>query len=229
MSEVTYNRVNWQDTPSTETPINATNLNKMDKGIADVTAAVNECFQSASEGKTLIAAALTGKGQASTASDTYAQMAAKIGNLMAVPTATKNITANGNNIDVKNYAKVNVNVENYISFNSVTVLVADNRVNTTYTFTADANTIGWVVAEAWNDGGYQQKQVHSLNTTGTLVSTQEVGHSNIQPDYPALLRFIKCNPGDTISFTGQDGVEYNVGAGAYIYSTVYLRIYALKR
>ena len=110
MSEVTYNRVNWKDTTSTETPINATNLNKMDKGIADVTAAVNECFQSASEGKTLIAAALTGKGQASTASDTFAQMAAKIGNLMAVPTSTKSITANGNNIDVTNYAKVNVAV-----------------------------------------------------------------------------------------------------------------------
>lgn len=110
MSEVTYNRVNWKDTPSTETPINATNLNKMDKGIADVAAAVNECFQSASEGKTLIAAALTGKGQASTAADTFAQMAAKIGNLMAVPTDTKNITSNGNNIDVTNYAKVNVAV-----------------------------------------------------------------------------------------------------------------------
>ena len=83
----------------------------MDKGISDVAAAVNECFQSASNGKTLIAAALTGKGQASTVSDTYAQMAAKIGNLMAVPTATKNITANGNNIDVTNFAKVNVNVD----------------------------------------------------------------------------------------------------------------------
>lgn len=110
MSEVIYNRVNWKDTPSTETPINAPNLNKMDKGIADVAAAVNECFQSASEGKTLIAAALTGKGQASTVADTFAQMAAKIGNLMAVPTATKNITANGNNIDVTNFGKVNVSV-----------------------------------------------------------------------------------------------------------------------
>ena len=82
----------------------------MDKGISDVAAAVNECFQSASEGKTLIAAALTGKGQTSTAADTFAQMAAKIGNLMAVPTATKNITSNENNIDVTNYAKVNAAV-----------------------------------------------------------------------------------------------------------------------
>ena len=36
---VDYSRVNWQQAPSTSTPINATNLNKMDKGIAD---AVNQ-------------------------------------------------------------------------------------------------------------------------------------------------------------------------------------------
>lgn len=132
MSEVTYNRVNWKDTPSIETPINATNLNKMDKGIADVTAAVNECFQSASEGKTLIAAALTGKGQTSTAADTFAQMAAKIGNLMAVPTATKNITANANNIDVKDYAKVNVAVKpHYTSHTPTEVLDFQEWMSTT--------------------------------------------------------------------------------------------------
>ncbi len=32
-----YTRVNWEDRPSTNTPINATNLNKMDKGIYDAT------------------------------------------------------------------------------------------------------------------------------------------------------------------------------------------------
>lgn len=30
-----YTRVNWEDLPSTETPINAENLNKMDEGIYD--------------------------------------------------------------------------------------------------------------------------------------------------------------------------------------------------
>ena len=110
MSEVTYNRVNWEDSPSTNTPITASNLNVMDKGISDCAAAVNGCFQSASNGKALIAAALTGKGQSSTSADTFAQMAAKIGNLMAVPTAKKTITANGSDIDVTNYGKVDVAV-----------------------------------------------------------------------------------------------------------------------
>ena len=30
-----YERINWEDTPSTKTPINAENLNKMDQGIKD--------------------------------------------------------------------------------------------------------------------------------------------------------------------------------------------------
>lgn len=33
---MSYTRVNWENLPSTNTPLNATNLNKMDKGIADL-------------------------------------------------------------------------------------------------------------------------------------------------------------------------------------------------
>ena len=35
MPDVSYTRVNWEDSPSTNTPINAANLNVMDKGISD--------------------------------------------------------------------------------------------------------------------------------------------------------------------------------------------------
>lgn len=41
MSNVTYERVNWEDSPSENTPVNGTNLNKMDKGIADCAAEIN--------------------------------------------------------------------------------------------------------------------------------------------------------------------------------------------
>lgn len=37
-----YNRINWQDSPSTATPLDAENLNKMDAGIEAVTDAVIE-------------------------------------------------------------------------------------------------------------------------------------------------------------------------------------------
>ena len=33
---MSYTRVNWQDSPSTQTPISASNLNIMDKGIKDL-------------------------------------------------------------------------------------------------------------------------------------------------------------------------------------------------
>jgi len=37
-----YNRINWEDAPSTETPLNADNLNAMDAGIAAVDALLSE-------------------------------------------------------------------------------------------------------------------------------------------------------------------------------------------
>lgn len=37
-----YARVNWQNSPSTTTPLNADNLNKMDKGIDDLDNAIEE-------------------------------------------------------------------------------------------------------------------------------------------------------------------------------------------
>lgn len=42
MAKVSYSRVNWENSPSTKTKLNATNLNKMDKGISDVVQATNE-------------------------------------------------------------------------------------------------------------------------------------------------------------------------------------------
>lgn len=43
---VTYNRVNWKDKQTAlTTPMNAENLNKMDKGIKDLTDAFNDLTQ----------------------------------------------------------------------------------------------------------------------------------------------------------------------------------------
>ena len=39
-----YARLNWQNTPSVATPMNATNLNKMDKGIDDCDNAIEEIY-----------------------------------------------------------------------------------------------------------------------------------------------------------------------------------------
>lgn len=47
----------------------------------EVAGAITELFQSASNGKSAVAAAITGMGQAASGSDTYAQLASKIGNI----------------------------------------------------------------------------------------------------------------------------------------------------
>lgn len=40
-----YTRVNWEDLPSTDTPINATNLNIMDAGIKDLDTEMGNCVK----------------------------------------------------------------------------------------------------------------------------------------------------------------------------------------
>ena len=113
-----YERVNWEDLPSKNTPINAENLNKMDEAIdklddkiveleegggsgsgADVeylekeigelenlstnfkenlVGAINEVFQSVSDGKVKIASAITDMGVETASDATFAQMADNI-------------------------------------------------------------------------------------------------------------------------------------------------------
>lgn len=43
---MSYERVNWEDSPSTKTPINATNLNKMDAGVEKNALAIEELQES---------------------------------------------------------------------------------------------------------------------------------------------------------------------------------------
>lgn len=54
--EKIYNRINWQNKPSTETPINADNLNKMDKAIDDLDGRVVSLSESVNTNTTDISA-----------------------------------------------------------------------------------------------------------------------------------------------------------------------------
>ena len=74
---------------------------------------VDELFTSVSNGKTLIASAITDKGQSTSASDTFSTMATNISRIQTgiTPSGNKSITATTStqsNIDVTTYATVSV-------------------------------------------------------------------------------------------------------------------------
>lgn len=91
-----YELINWQDYPNKDTPMNAKNFAHMDEGIlansvaigdtskiasigdGTCSGAIAECLKSASDGKALVASAITAQGVATAANATYATMAANI-------------------------------------------------------------------------------------------------------------------------------------------------------
>lgn len=84
-----YERVNWEDLPSKNTPINAENLNKMDKAIDDLDDKIvelesdmEEVFQSVSSGKAMVASAITDMGVLTELDAKFETMA---GNIEKIP------------------------------------------------------------------------------------------------------------------------------------------------
>lgn len=114
-AEVPSNVVLFEDDGTDEDITTAENIKLVDSNnnfeATDVEGALSELFQSASNGKSKIATAITGKGVNTSASDTFEQMATNIGQIQTGGTATGtiDIISNGSH-DVTNYATANVNV-----------------------------------------------------------------------------------------------------------------------
>ena len=98
-----YKKVGWKDYPSTDTPINATNLDHMDAGILENAAAIgditliaavgdgtlasainttnrglSDCLKSVSDGKKSVASAITAQGVSTAADAEFTTMASNI-------------------------------------------------------------------------------------------------------------------------------------------------------
>lgn len=80
-----YQRINWENDPSTATPLGASNLLPLDSAIDEIDdrvvqhdAEIQQLFTSVSNGKTLIASAITDKGIPTDATATFAKMAQNI-------------------------------------------------------------------------------------------------------------------------------------------------------
>lgn len=80
-----YQRINWENTPSTATPLGASNLVPLDSAIDEIDdrvvqhdAEIQQLFTSVSNGKTLIASAITDKGIPTDATATFAKLAQNI-------------------------------------------------------------------------------------------------------------------------------------------------------
>lgn len=99
---MSYEKVGWEDLPSKKTPMNAENFNHMDQGILENSLAIeetkkelDECLKSVSDGKTAVAAAITGQGVATEADASFDAMAnniASIQNVSDLPNLTQETT-----------------------------------------------------------------------------------------------------------------------------------------
>lgn len=87
--------------------------------IGTLTTRVNECFQSVSNGKALVAAAISGKGISTAANATYQQMANNIGQIETSSNGALNFTCSGGDSHTEHHGSFKVYNAKKIIVNSV--------------------------------------------------------------------------------------------------------------
>ena len=165
-----------------------------------IVGSLNECFQSVSDGKSLIATAITDKGVQTAATDSFADMATNIGLISGggiTPTGTINISTNGVH-DVTQYASANVSVSGGGGYPSRTV---------TFNSTVAGNIPTIISAMYFKNGG-RTITVTVNGTTTTHTSVVPSGYSEIE-DYNTTIPIIVGS--NTIVLSSQTNDIYFLG------------------
>lgn len=172
-----YTRVNWEDLPSTNTPRNATNLNKMDKGIKDVDDALTTLSGS------LATVATSGSYDDLSNKPSLATVATSgsyndLSNKPTIPTvnnATLTITQNGTSMGTftanqstnKTIALTNTTYSNATTSASGLMSSTDKgRLDNIYTYSSSEQRVG-----TWIDGKPLYRKVIEFTTSASNVTT----------------------------------------------------------
>lgn len=160
----------------------------------NVEGALSELFQSASNGKGLIATAITGKGVNTSSDDTFQTMATNIGKISSGSGVTYSIT---NNLSHAVNNNSNTTVEKYNSYS------ANITVETGYKLDSVTVTMGGVDITS---SCYSNRNISIEHVTGNIVIT--VTTSLIPPNtYSVTNKLTQCTSNNT-SVTVMEGQSY---------------------
>ena len=150
-----------------------------------IVGSLNECFQSVSDGKSLIATAITDKGVQTAATDSFADMATNIGLISGggiTPTGTINISTNGVH-DVTQYASANVTVSGGGGYPSRTI-----------TFNASSvETMPVTISAMYFKNGGRTISININGTTTTHTAVVDSGKSESEEYYTTMTTIVGTN------------------------------------
>lgn len=177
--KVSYQKLN-DDTEKLQTQIGALeNLATTDK--TSLVAAVNETFQSVSNGKAQVASAITDKGVTTASDAAFTQMAQNIRAIQTgiTPSGSINISANGT-YDVTDKAQAVVNV----SGSSPTLITKNITQNGTYNASGD-NADGYSAVTVAVPVGSNNSRCYQVTLASDAIGAQVVFNPDGDPDIAA--------------------------------------------
>lgn len=211
MSDVNYTKRNWENSPSTNTPISAENLGAMDQGISDCAAAIN----SNNTDITNLKNNLKANNNDFVFDYDGTDYGYKIGNTFhpfKKPTGTKSITANGT-YDVTDYASANVNISGIVTTGTLvaTFPIYDPGAGQERSFVFTASSAGLYLAVGINSAANNPDMLirtFTMSTTGTQKANAAGSVQGGQRSCYQRICIAQLSVGQTITGSAQHPVTW---------------------